>query len=225
MNVVNNALSRPVAASAVVTRGGMAMIVALATLGGWSPSANAHDKIVKVEEDWEMVLYEPNSAVNSPQFHTVMSPTGDMNSYYVQISWNYWEYQDYRPGGLQIQVWNGEHFFSDLAYPGANLSDTAETIRWTQVLSVKTGTLAVGIENGNSSTWGAFGGDDMKLHGNLGIDNLNAYKRDVSVKNSLITFGSNRVSMLVLKQVRKYSSEGLVSVDNHPKVVFLSSRD
>ena len=66
--------------------------------------------IMRVEEDWEVVLNEPGSDVNAPQFHTVMSPFGDLDSLYAQITWNYRELPDFEAGGLQIQAdQNGQY--------------------------------------------------------------------------------------------------------------------
>ena len=47
--------------------------------------------VLRVEEDWKLVLLEPDGLQNAPQFHSVMSPSGDLDSLYAQVTWNYRE--------------------------------------------------------------------------------------------------------------------------------------
>ena len=69
-------------------------------------------------------------------------------------------------------------------------------------------------------TWGAFGGQGYLKHSiSSSREHLNNYDPDLSVKNTGIGFGSNRVSLLVLKRVRLYSAGGLVSEVDVNKVV------
>ena len=38
------------------------------------------ETVIQVEEDWVLVLNEPDEAIDAPQFHTMMSPFGDAES-------------------------------------------------------------------------------------------------------------------------------------------------
>ncbi|GMV96518.1 MAG: hypothetical protein HRF43_05915 [Phycisphaerae bacterium] len=176
--------------------------------------------VILVEEDWELVVNEPDDQLETPQFHTVMSPFGHLDSYYAQVLWNYREVEDeFAPGGLQLQSWNGENRLNLRSINGRLLSTEAETITWTQVLGTNGYELAFAIDNGHSETWGEFG-RDIRITQNANLENLNAYDTAVSVQNSWVTYGSNRVTSLVIKQVRKYGAYGLISVDTVPKVVY-----
>jgi len=44
----------------------------------------------------------------------------------------------------------------------------------------------------------------------------------VSRANSGISFGTNRVKLLAISQVRRYGQNGLISVDSMPKIVYQS---
>ncbi|MBI3469118.1 MAG: hypothetical protein HY000_39440 [Planctomycetes bacterium] len=193
-------------------------------VGGWlltaAPvsQAGSSQPILRVEEDWVLVLNEPKSNINSPQFHTVMSPFDHLSSYYGQVTWNYWELPSFTAGGLQMQIWNGDNCVRRTAPESRVLSTAAETITWTQVLETDGADLSFSIENGSSSTWGTFLG--FRAYTNANVANLSGYSTSVSVDNSLISYGSNRVVSLVITEVRKYDATGLVSVDQVDKVVF-----
>jgi len=179
-------------------------------------------QVVRVEEDWVLVLNQPNDSVNSPQFHTIMSPTGNIDGFYAQVVWNYREIPDFMAGGLQLQLWNGEEaiqFKSDREDP---LSTAAETIRWTQALETNDGTLSFRITDGQSVTWGDFG-EGLHLASAGGPAALNGYSPEVSVQNTCITYGANRVNVLAIGQVRYYGSSGLIYVDETPRIVYQST--
>jgi hypothetical protein len=176
-------------------------------------------QVLRVEEDWVLVLNQPNDSAISPQFHTAMSPAGNFNNFFAQVVWNYREIPDFRAGGLQLQLWNGQEvvqYKSDREDP---LSTAAETIRWTQVLETSDGVLDFHIADGQSVTWGDFG-DGLHLASAGGPVDLNGYSPEFSVQNSCITYGANRVNILAISQVRYYGASGLISVDETPRVVY-----
>ncbi len=176
--------------------------------------AQTAGSIVRVEEDWAIVLNEPNDGISSPQFHTVMSPTGDLNSLYAQVTWNYRESPDFAPGGLELQMRNGEVLAQNKIGREDQFSTWAETIRWTQTMETNGVNLNFSIKDGQSITWGPFGyGEGLHVSESGGPLNLNTYSPDVSVQNACITYGSNRVNALVLMEVRYYSQTGLVKTD------------
>ena len=183
-------------------------------------SDQAQEPVLRVEQDWQLVLNEPDDAVLAPQLHTVMSPFGHLDSLYAQVTWNYRELPDFEEGGLQIQAWAGEECTIQRSFGAEGLSTTAETIRWTQVLETDGTALSFKITNGQSTTWGAFGGDTMQVRGGAAVANLNAYSTGLSAGRSLVTYGANRVQLLVITEVRHYGAEGLLSTDSTPKVVF-----
>jgi len=96
--------------------------------------AQAQDAVTRVEEDWVMVLVEPEAGRCSPQFHTTMSPRGDLDGTYVQMCWNYRDDPDFAAGGMQMHAWKQEDELRTRSADLGNFSNAAETARWTQVM-------------------------------------------------------------------------------------------
>jgi len=175
--------------------------------------------VYRVEEDWTLVLNEPDGNVNAPQFHTVMSPYGHFDEYFAQVTWNYRELPDFEAGGFEIQGWQSDevqHLKDVGEYP---LSTSAETITWTQTLATNGNELAFAILNGQSTSWGAFGGSGTAVGGSVGVANLNEYSTDTTAENSCVTYGENRVKLLMISEVRYYGANGLLYTDTTPRVL------
>ena len=178
--------------------------------------------VVRVEEDWRIEIGTPNSAEHAPQILTVMSPLGHIEGPHVIFELNHSTFPNFAPGGTQIQKWFHETNLGYRNFPNYNRLDTVnETIEFTSKLEVTDGDLIFEIRDGTSATWNSFGGQGyLKTRFNyLPIANLNAYRPEVSTKNSRIGFASHRVKKLVLTEVRYYSSDGLITRDETDRVV------
>jgi hypothetical protein len=178
-------------------------------------------QVVRVEEDWKMVLGEPEPQSVGPQVTCLISPVGNVDSLHAAFTLNHRGLPDFIPGGLQLQVWNDETPLLVKNFPDTSiLSQTGETITWTQSMELEDGTLTFGILNGRSATWGNYGDDDnLKASVGTTLENLNQYDPSVSIKNSGIGFASNRVRSLVLVQVRLICSTGNILIDNTQRIV------
>ncbi len=189
------------------------------------PNAQGQDEpVIRIEEDWLLILNYPDPDIDSPQFHTVMSPFANLDSYYAEVVWNYREIPDFLPGGLQLESWNGEQLVRSRTVRETQLSTTAETIRWTQALQTDGTILTFDITNGLSTTWGIFG-KDMNITADASLLDLSTYSADVSAQNACVTYGANRVNLLAIVQVRCYGASGLLSVDRTPRIVFNLATD
>jgi hypothetical protein len=177
--------------------------------------------VAKVEEDWELVLNGPSPAITAPQVTCTMTPLGHLNGVYAALEINHGTLPDFTPGGLQLQVWSGEEWLTVRDYADSALNVDDDTVRWTQRMSLGAGKLTFQVVNGSSTTWGAFAtSGNFKLSLLSLLTNLNSYSPDLSVNNSGIGFGSQRVASLTLKRVRYYDSSGnLLSEDTTPRVV------
>lgn len=182
--------------------------------------------IVRIEEDWEVVLNEPNEDVDAPQFHTLMAPFAHFEPFHFQISWNYRGEPDFIAGGMQVVAWFGDTCIGKKSYREDKLSSYAETITWTSVLETNGCALKFEVINGSSQTWGSFGGSETSLLGDVHIPSLSDYSTDFSASNSWISYGSNRVDLLRIKEVRRYDTLGrLVARDTVPRVVYALDDD
>ncbi|MEK6674646.1 MAG: hypothetical protein AABZ47_03215 [Planctomycetota bacterium] len=189
------------------------------------PDGVESPSVVRVEEDWRLVLNEPDDDTDSPQFHTVMSPTDDAEELFAQVLWNYRETPDFVSGGVQLQCYDGETLMRYRTMEYGRLSTEAETITWTQSLVVDGLSLTFEVSHGQSTTWGAFG-REMRISSVTDLGTLNSYDPEVSAENSCVTYGSNRVDELVITQVRYYGvDDSLLYVDAAPRMVYMFGDD
>lgn len=177
--------------------------------------------VVRVEEDWELVIGEPDANTNAPQITCTISPFGSIDLGYAAFELNHRTEPAYASGGYQLHVWTPNSPVVVKSSPEkVMLTTPGETLTWTQTLNLTAGVLTFDVVNGSSTTWGAFG-----VPGQLSatvatpILNLNTYHSAVSVANSGVGFAGHRVQSLVLKSVRRYSLLGLLDENNMPQVV------
>src|SRR5262245_11181639 len=71
-------------------------------------AASASAQILEIEEHWELAIGEADAAVSAPQATMVMSPSGDLDGQYFLFTVNCRNVPDYEPGGVQVQLWNGD---------------------------------------------------------------------------------------------------------------------
>lgn len=168
--------------------------------------------IVRVEEDWELVVAAPDSYTDAPQVTCVISPVGDVDSLHAAVDLNHQNLPGFISGGLQLQVWDGETAVAYRNYPNPSVMVQAgETVQWTQRMSLSGGQLTFEIVNGSSLTWGEFGGQGyLKASVPTSLTDLVAYNPYVSTNNSGVGYAGNRVQSLTLKTVRLYTGWGAV---------------
>lgn len=174
-------------------------------------SAVSGFEVVEVEETWAVVVGEPDASKNSPQISTTMGPLNTTSGLHFLFTVNHLSEPNYVPGGMQLQVWNNEALVSQKTSPVVNglLSHNNETVRWTQKLSVQNGALTIEIVDGTSTTWGNFGGQGHLKHSVASTaPNLNQYRPHLSLTESGVGYGGNRVKSFELERVRWKLSTG-----------------
>ena len=201
-------------------------LLAVLFLTSWAnfTVAQSLPTIVRVEEDWELVVGEPDCNADAPQITCVISPQGDLTSAHAVFELNGQSLTTFVPGGLQLQLWDGEAPLIERRFPNANrLVHTGEIVRWTQSVELDGGTVSFEITDGSSTTWGSFGGQGyLKGSVDTSLTDLNHYSPEVSVVNSGVSYAGNRVNSLVLKTLRVYLSTGEMYEDAVPRVVHSS---
>jgi hypothetical protein len=177
-------------------------------------------EIVRVEEQWELKIATPDPASDAPQVICLVSPLNDIRGVHAAFELNQRSQPYFSPGGLQLQLWDGE---SPLGHVNATavgvLGQPEETVTWTQVMEVSAGVLRFSIAGGQSTTWGGFGGDGLSIAVPTTLANLNQYDPAVSVRNSAVGYAANRVHSLTLTHVRKVDSTGEATDDDTVRVV------
>lgn len=197
-------------------------LVASFLAGAWalSPPA-ALAGVVRVEEDWELVVAAPDPDSDAPQITCTISPTGQIASIHAAFDLNQRSLPDFQAGGLQLQVWDGETpVCAKTAPSGALMATPGEVVRWTQTMQLSESGLVFEITNGDSTTWGSFGGQGyLKAILPTQLSSLDGYNPSVSVENSGVGYAGNRVQLLVLKRVRYYTSDGQQWEDTIERIV------
>jgi hypothetical protein len=179
-------------------------------------------QVVAVEEDWELIIKEPDQETQAPQVSCVMAPTSDDSGVFAAFNLNHKSFPQYDAGGLHLQLWNNQVALASATFPSDALLGTVnEAIRWTMQMRLENGQLIFEVVSGSSDTWGTFGGTgvlNVSVASELG--NLDQYQPEYSVANSGVGYAGNRVTSLKLKAVRKLLESGQVLQDNNPRVVF-----
>ena len=116
--------------------------------------------IIRVEEDWELVVIDPDPDSSGPQINCLISPIGNANGTYATLELNHHSLNSDEEGGMQLQVWDGESRVGPAKIvTAATLSTLWETITWTQSMRVSGTGLVFEVINGSSETWTKFGTD------------------------------------------------------------------
>ncbi|TWU26652.1 hypothetical protein Pla52o_05050 [Novipirellula galeiformis] len=176
--------------------------------------------ISKIEEDWEMVLNEPDPARHSPQVTFFTTPTNDPNRYF-QLQFNHAVDADFSGGGFRVAaVENDQVLSSARSETRAALAADDDRVRWTSVLAAVEGGTLFAIKNGHSNQWGEFGGPEFLVRMNSdALSGLSQYHPQKSLDAVDIGLGANRVDSITLIEVRVFYVDGTVipvPVNRHP---------
>lgn len=165
-----------------------------------------NSSVVRVEEDWRLVVNEVNSDTASPQVSTQMA-RAPYAARFCNFHLNSRDVPSFQEGGLQLQVWLGNDNLAAVNSASTSVMSTSnEEITWTQYLRRINGRIRFGIAAAASTTWGDFSGAEAIIPS--GSTSLDDYDPDYSARNSGITYGANRVTVLELLRVRVYYSNG-----------------
>ena len=135
-----------------------AVLCALGLLLLTGPVLAQSANVIAVEEDWELVLTEPDPEVVAPQVTCIMSPNNNLNDTYWSLEINHLTAPSFSPGGLHMHRWSGEWRQATFSRSDrAVITAANDTITWTQSLRVANGRLTFEVQNGASGTWGNFG--------------------------------------------------------------------
>jgi hypothetical protein len=199
-------------------RTGFAMFVLGASLTAARPAlAQSTNHVISIEEHWELQVSSPDSDRSAPQTTMVMSPTGDLSGVHFLFTLNHSTVPNYQPGGMQVQVWDGEDLADEsVGSDSAALEHANETVRWVQKMSLENGHLKFQVINGESETWSSFGGDDLSVSVETNLNKLNFYRPAVSLGESQVGYAENRVTSLVLTKLVWVTEDGEVHEQNAP---------
>jgi hypothetical protein len=173
--------------------------------------------VISVEEHWELKISQPESDRSAPQATMVMSPTAGLDGVHFLVELNHSSAPSYAPGGVQVQLWEGDELLqSHVAHDGTALDHGNETITWVQRMVLQDGKILFQVADGQSESWGAFGGDELSLSTSTTLSWLNKYRPSVSLSESQVGYAENRVVSLVLTKLVWVTDDGEVHEQNAP---------
>ena len=173
-----------------------------------------------IEEDWVLVVADPDPIGIGPQITTVMSPDGGDTVKFVAFDMNYREYPNFAPGGLQTQIWAADQVIGTSTQGSALFNTIGEQVSWTQRMSLIGNILTYDIQNGSSTTWGQFGqGANLRVSVPTTLVSLAGYASNNSATRSGVSWEQNHVRSLTLAKVRYYANGQLIWTDNNPKIL------
>jgi hypothetical protein len=182
----------------------------------FSLGATAQQTAVRVEEDWQLHVMQPDEQLDAPQVTTTMIPFSSCDNLLLQVDLNHATAPSFSNGGLQVRACIETNCLAQVRlFSDVRLKHESEVINWTQFVQQEQGGFQFGISRGSSETWGDFGGEptfvSVSHSDSNGSLSLAGYDPQRSIDNSAATYASNRVGYLRLVKVRVYSSNGSVA--------------
>lgn len=197
-------------------------LVAIVSQSGWSTDIAVPAVVDRIEEDWYLLVGEPDPDNDSPQILNVISPLASNSGEHAIFEVNHCTQPDYSAGGMQLQRWSGPDTCAAMTNTinSGVLAIPSEVITYTARMSLFAGKLKYSIENGQSQTWGPFGGTvPYNLSVSSSLSTLSGYRPEFSVSQSMVAYGSHRVKTFKITQIRYYSQGVLVAKDTTERVV------
>lgn len=211
----------PAVRAEVAVRWFLASVAVALAAAGAVTATQPPSNVLIVEEDWQLVIREPDPDRNAPQVTCVVSPVGNLEGVYAAFDLNHRSQPYYLAGGLQLQYWSGESCLENNKFSNTSVAATAnETVRWTTRMRLLNGRIYFSVRNGTSTTWSNFGtSGSLRINRPTTLSNLNGYDSNVSVQHSGVGFAANRVDSLTLLRVRRTLDTGEVVTDNESRSV------
>ncbi len=187
----------------------LCLVATLMVVPAWAQTSL---KILSIEEHWSLKVGEPEPDRSSPQASMVMSPGGNLDGQYFLFTLNHRTLPAYEPGGMQVQLWDGNEAVDEaVGVAEVPLSVADETISWVQKLEIDGGVLKFQVLDGTSQTWGAFGNTGtLKLTAATAPTDLNDYQPGISLTESEVGYAGNRVLSLTLDKLVWTTEDGEV---------------
>jgi hypothetical protein len=174
-------------------------------------------RVVSVEEHWELRISEPDLDRSAPQTTMVMSPTPDLDGVHFLVTLNHATVPGYAAGGIQVQLWNGDDFVdSQTVQEGTTLDHAEEVVTWVQRMSLHDDNLKFQVRDGQSESWGAFGSGELSFNTSTSLTALNSYRPGVSLAESQVCYAENRVVSLTLMKLVWVTEDGVTHEQSAP---------
>ncbi len=196
----------------------VAGLMAMTTLivGLDSGKVNAEERqLVKVEEDWEVLITEADEGSSSPQIINVIAPGQSLAGAYAMIEFNHSTFPYFSEGGLQLQGRRGDLLISSKSFAtGQTLRHDYDRLKYTIGLRQYDDNMLVIVKNVASKSWGgSLKNNVMLLAFPREHFSLTDYSPDFSATASSVHVGAHRVASMYMTKSRKFYSDDTVEED------------
>jgi hypothetical protein len=177
-------------------------------------AAQTSPTLVRVEEDWMLLVDEPDSLQSSPQILNVISPNQNLDGIFGMVQLNHRSDPNFNAGGQQVQTWVGP---SLMGYASgtktAVLSRTADRITYTVSMEQVSTGIRFQLKTGRSRTWGRFAWTPVSVTVPTTNKDLSAYTPEFSAANTTVVLGAHRITAFYIDTTRKVYSDGSTVTD------------
>lgn len=176
----------------------------------------------RIEEDWELVVGDPDPAIDAPQVTTSMIPFSATPDLHLQVNLNHALKPEFASGGIQVRIVEDDELLGQVhRRTGEKLAESSETVRWTNAVQKIPSGYSFGVSSGTSSSWGSYGGNDyfLVIAASSVSGSLESYDYRRSLENSTVAYAGNRVQWLRLLRIRFYYSNGMTTEHEIQQVV------
>jgi hypothetical protein len=165
--------------------------------------------IVKIEEDWLLDIANPDPDADCPQVVTVFGPSDPDSGTHANFELNHGTQPEFAEGGMQLQAWYGEYLIGyHSQFAPAEFNQAIERLTFTTQIRVRDNMLKLAILNGQSLTWGPFGGSsNLRIDMSTWRNDLNDWNSQYSIANSRVSYGANRVNKFLRTEIRYYTRD------------------
>lgn len=214
-------INRALAASLVLLLLGTPSTVSHGQSGGvtsgdpGSEPAGVPAGVIRVEEDWKILVTDPSPATDSPQITVVFGPADPESKTHAVFEVNHSTQPSYLKGGMQLQCWWGEDLveYRNQHHP-SELYVSNETVTFTTATEVRNNKIMMEVIQGKSESFGTFGGEVyLRTTISLSKANLDGFDPEFSLKHSRCGWGKNRVGNLSRTAIRYYDVNGALAFE------------
>lgn len=193
-----------------VTRRFAALAVAAAGVLALPAAAAAQiGPIVRVEQDWEVVIKSPDTNRATPQLALWMRPDPALDAGFL-VTINYQDTPAFATGGVGIQGWHQDACLGSRSHLLGRSPEKDERIEITTFMEIANGKASFGVSKGKSKTFGDLSKAGLTVANvQAGTTSLARYSTQDSVDNCLFTASPERVGMVKITQVRAYDAKGV----------------
>ncbi len=93
--------------------------------------------ILRVEEDWYILVGDPDPDVDAPQIVSIFGPENPLTGIHSVFELNHGTQPDFADGGMQLQCWEGNTLVGDRSqHAPAELQNSNEVITFTTASAI-----------------------------------------------------------------------------------------